>query len=276
VANENWASSLMEPFSDLLNRMLPHLPNLLGAAFVVVVGWLVARLLRASAVRGLGRLQRLATGRSLERELKSTGVDRMASEAAGAIVFWVVFLFCLAAAGEMLGLTVVTTGLGRLAHYMPNILGAVLVVLAGLVLANLAQAAVAKATLSAGAGYGAALGQAARVIILLVAGVIGLDQLGIDSGLLIISTNILIASVIGGIALAFALGSRAAVSNLLALHYVTQSYKIGQRVRVDDLEGEIVDFRKTGVVLASTEGQVLVPALEFSETRTTLLSEAES
>jgi small-conductance mechanosensitive channel len=266
----------MEPFSDLLNRMLPHLPNLLGAAFVVVVGWLVARLLRASAVRGLGRLQRLATGRSLERELKSTGVDRMASEAAGAIVFWVVFLFCLAAAGEMLGLTVVTTGLGRLAHYMPNILGAVLVVLAGLVLANLAQAAVAKATLSAGAGYGAALGQAARVIILLVAGVIGLDQLGIDSGLLIISTNILIASVIGGIALAFALGSRAAVSNLLALHYVTQSYKIGQRVRVDDLEGEIVDFRKTGVVLASTEGQVLVPALEFSETRTTLLSEAES
>jgi small-conductance mechanosensitive channel len=217
----------------------------------------------------------LIAGKAVEQELKASGADRLASEAASLIVFWLVFLVFLAAAGEVLGLAVVTTGLSRLAQYLPNILGAVLVVLAGLVLANLARGAVGRAAASAKLGYGVALGQSARVIILLVAGVIALDQLGVDSQLLIVSTNILIASVIGGTALAFALGSRTAVSNILALHYLTQTYKVGQRIRLGDVEGEIVEFKKTGVVLASADGLVLVPAQEFSEQRSTLLVEVQ-
>jgi small-conductance mechanosensitive channel len=152
----------------------------------------------------------------------------------------------------------------------------VLVILAGLVLANLARGAVSRAADSTRIGYGAALGKSARVVILLVAGVIALDQLGVDSQLLIVSTNILIASMIGGTALAFALGSRTAVRNILALHYLTQTYEVGQRVRLDDLEGEIIEFKKDCVVLASADGLVHVPAHDFSQRWSTLLPETPS
>jgi small-conductance mechanosensitive channel len=275
MINDEWFASLSQPLAELARRGLEYLPSVLGAVLLLVIGWLVARLLRAWTARSLARLNRLIAGKAVEQELKASGADRLASEAASLIVFWLVFLVFLAAAGEVLGLAVVTTGLSRLAQYLPNILGAVLVVLAGLVLANLARGAVGRAAVSAKLGYGAALGQSARVIILLVAGVIALDQLGVDSQLLIVSTNILIASVIGGTALAFALGSRTAVSNILALHYLTQTYEVGQRIRVGDVEGEIVEFKKTGVVLASADGLVLVPAQEFSEQRSTLLAEAQ-
>ena len=274
ISNE-WFASLSQPLDELAQRGLEYLPSVLGAVLLLVIGWLVARLLRAWTARSLARLNRLFAGRAVEQELKASGADRVASEAASLIVFWLVLLVFLAAAGEVLGLAVVTTGLSRLAQYLPNILGAVLVVLAGLVLANLARGAVARAAASTKLGYGTVLGQSARVVILLVAGVIALDQLGVDSQLLIVSTNILIAAVIGGTALAFALGSRTAVSNILALHYLTQTYKVGQRIRLGDLEGEIVEFKKTGVVLASADGLVLVPAQEFSERRSTLLAEAE-
>lgn len=270
--SDEWFASLSQPLAELARRGLEYLPSVLGAVLLLVVGWLVARLLRSWTARSLARLSRSLAGRTVEQELKASGADRLASEATSLIVFWVVFLLFLAGAGEVLGLAVVTTGLSRLAQYLPNILGAVLVVLAGLVLANLARGAVTRAAASAGVGYGAALGQSSRVIILLVAGVIALDQLGVDSQLLIVSTNILIASVIGGTALAFALGSRTAVSNILALHYLTQTYKVGQRVRLGDVEGEIIEFKKTGVVVASAEGLVLVPAQEFSERRSTLLT----
>ena len=80
---------------------------------------------------------------------------------------------------------------------------------------------------------------------------------------------------VGGSALAFALGSRTAVANILALHYVAQSYKVGQRVRLGDLEGEIVEFKKTAVVVATADGLVLVPAQEFSERRSTLVGGSE-
>ncbi len=275
MIDEKWAS-VIEFFADLSNRTLEYLPAALGAVVLLAIGWLIARGLRAATVHGLSRLRRLVAGRSLDHELTATGIDGMASQAAGAIVFWLVFLFFLAAAGEVLGLAVITTGLSRLAQYLPNVLGAVLVLLAGIVLANVARSTLDKATTSAGVSYGAALGQAARAVILLVAGVIVLEQLGIDSGLLGVATNVVIASLVGGVALAFALGSRTAVSNLLALHYVTRIYRVGQRVRIDGLEGEIVEFARNGVVVKSAEGRVFVPAREFGEGRSTLLDGPES
>lgn len=273
MSSNEWSEFLSQAANDLGRQALEYLPNVLGAALLLGIGWLVARLVRALTTRSLARLNRLLAGRTIGQELKTSGADRLASEAASLIVFWIVFLVFLAAAGEVLGLAVVTTGLSRLAQYLPDIFGAVLVILAGLVLANVARGVVGRAAASAGLGHGPVLGQSAHVIILLVAGVIALDQLGVDSQLLTVSTNILIASVIGGTALAFALGSRTAVSNILALHYLTETYRSGQRIRLGDLEGEIVEFKKNGVVLACSDGLVLVPAQEFSEQRSTLLDE---
>ncbi len=275
MISDEWSASLSRYLDALAQRGIEYLPSVLGAVLLLVIGWLIARLLRAWTTRSLSRLNRRFAGQAVEHELKASGAGRVANEAAGLIMFWLVLLLFMAAAGEVLGLVVVTTGLSRFAQYLPNILGAMLVVLAGMVLSNLARNAIARAVASAKIGYGEVLGQSARIVIILVAGIIALDQLGIDSQLLIISTNILIASAIGGTALAFALGSRTAVGNILALHYLTQTYKVGQRIRLDDLEGEIVEFKKSGVVLASTEGLVLVPAQEFSERRSTLLAKAE-
>lgn len=273
-ANE-WTASLREPLADLGRRGLEFLPAVLAALLLLVVGWLVARLLRSWTARSMARLNRLFAGRAVEQDLKETGADRLAPEVVGLVVFWLVFLVFLAAAGEVLGLAVVTTGLSQLAQYLPNILGAMLVLLTGFVLASLARRALIRAAASARVAYGAALGRATYVVILLVAGVIALDQLGIDSELLIVSTNIIVASVVGGTALAFALGARSTVSNILALHYLAQTYRVGQRIRLGDLEGEIAEFKKTGVVVASGDGRVLVPAQEFSERRSVLLGEAE-
>lgn len=272
MTNPSWTESMRQSLTELGQRVVHYLPAVLGALALLALGWIVARLMRRWTRAALERLQRRLFGRAVEREMQSTGMDRLASEAAGGIVFWLVFLLFLAAAGELLGLDVVTLGLSRLVQYLPNVLGAVLVVLAGLVLGNLARVAVSRAAETAKLGYARSLGQLARGAILLVAGVIGMDQIGIDSELLIAATNVLIASVIGGVALAFALGSRTAVGNLLAMHYVTQTYRAGQRVRVGDVEGEIAEFKKNGVVLATLEGRVLVPAEEFSRRRSTLLA----
>lgn len=275
MTSNEWFASLSQPLAELAQRGLAYLPRVVGALLLLAFGWLVARLLRAWVARSFARLSKRMSGQPVEHELRASGADRLASGAASLIVFWLVMLVFLAAAGEVLGLTVVTTGLSRLAQYLPNILGAVLVVVAGIVLANLARGAVARAAASTKLGYGAEMGQAARAVILLVAGVIALDQLGVDSQLLIVSVTIVIAALVGGVALAFALGSRTAVGNILALHYAAQVYKVGQRIRLGDLEGEIVEFKKTGVVIASADGLVLVPAQEFSDSRSTLLTEVE-
>jgi hypothetical protein len=44
-------------------------------------------------------------------------------------------------------------------------------------------------------------------------------------------------------------------------------------IRVDGVQGRIVEIKPIGVVLDSTEGQVLIPAKSFSETKSVLVNE---
>jgi hypothetical protein len=50
--------------------------------------------------------------------------------------------------------------------------------------------------------------------------VVALDQLGIDSTLLILAIGIVLAAVLGSVALAVGLGARSEVSNIIAVHYL--------------------------------------------------------
>jgi small-conductance mechanosensitive channel len=120
------------------------------------------------------------------------------------------------------------------------------------------------------------LGRAAKVAVFLLAGVVALDQVGVDSTLLILVFSIVIGVVLGGLALAFALGARTAVSNIIASHYLSRAYRLGQHIRIGNNQGRIEEIGPTYVILETAEGRVLVPAKEFTETTSILLLERSS
>jgi small-conductance mechanosensitive channel len=70
--------------------------------------------------------------------------------------------------------------------------------------------------------------------------------------------------------LAFALGSQTSVSNILAAYYLQKIYKIGQTVKIGDIEGQITQMTPTALILQTPAGQMMVPAKVFSETVSTL------
>ena len=118
---------------------------------------------------------------------------------------------------------------------------------------------------AAGLAYGPLLGRLAQVVVVMIAVVTGIDQVGVESRFLIAALTIVIAAVIGGAALAFGLGARTAVSNIIGAHYLRQTYRVGQTVRIGSVEGSIVAMTTTAVILETGGGRVLVPAKEFSE-----------
>ncbi len=268
-----WPILLGELFEKLSQSVTAYFPNILGAAALLLLGWLIAKLLRYAASRLVARLHRLIPGRALGREIKGSGFDRLATDLVGTVVFWAVFLFFVAAATEVLGLSAVTSGLGRLAGYLPVVLASVLELLAGLVLGNLAQSVVSRAASTANLAYADAAGRAVKAGIVLLAVVLALDQIGIDSTLLILITAIVIGVVLGGLALAFGLGARGVVSNIIASHYMNQAYRVGQRIRVGDVEGRIDDIQPAYIIIDGVEGRVLVPARQLVEKVSVLLHE---
>jgi len=99
-----------------------------------------------------------------------------------------------------------------------------------------------------------------------------LAQIGINTELLQASFEI----VFGGIVVAFAIGygiaSRDVLANLIASFYSRNRYKIGQRVRVEGVTGQIIEIDNLSVVIKTEDSQVVLPLKYFQSHRVELLS----
>jgi small-conductance mechanosensitive channel len=221
-----------------------------------------------------GVLERARRTVELQEAVEDPGVSSTIPKVVAGFVFWVTWVFFISAAIESLGFTVVTDILGQVAYYLPNLLAAAVVVLAGLVVARLVRKAATGGARSAGVVHADRIGRAAQLLVIVVAAVVALDQIGIDAQLLVTLMTVIVAAALGSAALAFGLGARVTVGNIIASHYLNQSYRPGQTVRIGDIEGEILHTTPTAVLLATHDGRMLVPARRFSEDPSLLVTRA--
>ena len=98
-----------------------------------------------------------------------------------------------------------------------------------------------------------------QAVVVAAALVIGLGQAGIDTTLLVSIVVILLAGLFGGMSLAFGLGAKDMVANVIGTHYARKDFLIGQGARVGGIEGEILRITPTAVVLETPDGQAVVP-----------------
>ncbi len=257
----NFGEALNQATTTTIDRLLAHLPQLLGAIALLLIGWVLARVLRLATRRAAALLDSLIT--------RSTGrarwhIGRSAS-LVGTIVYWVVLLFFITAATNTLGLQSFSDWLARLLDHLPTIAAGVLIAFAGYVLSGF----VGEIVLATAAGLAQpqrhALARVAKWATLLLALLIGADQIGLKVTWLAIFAAVLVASVMGGLALAVSLGSRTYVANLIGAHHLRQALRIGQRVRVAGHEGRIVELSVTSLVLETADGRVLLPGSVYHE-----------
>jgi small-conductance mechanosensitive channel len=270
-----WTVAVRDAAQSVGGRLLARLPDVLGAATLLVAGWLLARLSRAVVRRLLDRVLERLRGLRPFRGEDRFGLRRTLPSFVAGLAFWGVMVVFAIAAVDTLGLRAVGDLLTSLARYLPQVLAGVFIVFAGVAVAGLLHDAVGNAAAAAGVPYGGALARIAHVSVLALALVMGADQAGIDSTFLRIALPVALGVILGGAALAFGLGSRTAVSNIIASYHLLQLYDVGQRVRIAGIAGRILSVTPTSVVLDAEEGRVAVPAKLFSEQVSVLLARAE-
>lgn len=266
--------SLDQWFAEITGAIRQAFPALVSAAVLILVGFVVAKMLQLVGGRVTGRLLgRVGRGWGLGHAITETGARATIPRVVSGFVFWLVFLFFVAAALESLGLEVVSGVVNRLSSYLPNVLGAVVVVAGGFVFARLVRAVVTNAARTAGILRADEAGRLAHAGVLVIATIVALDQVGVDAQLLVVLLAVVVGATVAGAGLAFGLGAQTSVSNIIAAHYLTQAYRVGQTVRIGGAEGQIVQTTPTAVVLDTSEGRVIVPARKFSEEASLLIGE---
>ena len=262
-----WWEGLVEAVTASISQILAFLPTIILAIMLLGLGYILARVVSIATTRFLQLVgfDRLLSRTAVQTLLERSGTKQKISEILGMIGFWIIFLVFLIKASDTLGLTMVSDALTGIANYIPKIGIAVLVLLLGLMAANFVRELITMTCSSAGITHGTIVAQAVYVAVVLLIVVTAIDALGIDTELLNNTIVILLARLIGGAALSFGLGSRNAVANLIAAHYLGSVVRVGMTVKVGKTQGTVVTVTPISVVLETLEGRVIIPASQFSE-----------
>jgi len=257
--------SMGEAATGALEALAESLPLLVAALLLVLVGWAVARLTRGATMKLAEGVNALFVRLGRRRAQRAAQMTPAVVSLLGNVAFWLVMLVAVALAARVAGLQMFTVWLDRIVGYLPTLLAGGLILLAGWLVSTLARDVVAAALESAGSEQSHFFGLMAQAAIFLAALVIGLDQIGIDVTMLTILFGVIVGGLLLCLALAFGLGARSFVGNLIGAQQIRGLLQPGQRARIGEHEGTVVEMTPTTVVLATEQGHVTIPAKLFQE-----------
>jgi hypothetical protein len=202
---------LVEPIRESLHQIGAFLPRLLLAIVVLIIGWLVAKLVRFAIVKALYAINfNVVTEKAgIDRFLSQGGADIDTIRVLGGLFYWLVILAALMVAFNSLDLAYVTDLIGRIVLYVPRVMVAVVILVFGAYFARFVAMALATYLREGGL-----LARLALYAIMAFVIMIALDQIGL--GDIIRETFLVIVAAIAlALALAFGLGGTKRAGELI-------------------------------------------------------------
>ncbi|MFT5084404.1 MAG: hypothetical protein ACI9Y1_002459 [Lentisphaeria bacterium] len=260
----DWQNALTETHIEFSQNVIAYLPQMLSALALLLIGWLVAWLLRLLARKLIRGFDALVLRAAQKRGLPQSPV-RSFARLGGNIVFWSVLLFFISASANMLEWKIFSGLTSALLTYFPNVLTGLLIILAGFALSGLTRSAVARAAESADIAHADLLARIVQVTIVLTAIVIGVEQLGINVAFLTTTLIVTAGVLLSGAALAFGLGAKHFIANVIGAQTTRKHYQLGQLIKIGDVKGYLLEITPTILVLDTELGRAAVPAKLFHE-----------
>ena len=270
---EETTNQILSSISQWKLSLIAALPNLVTALIIVLLGWALAW--------GLGRVVRRVFRRLAKQIPSGTGraawseavEDKDVGNIAAGGVYLLVLSITSMVAIDALDIAVFSRWVGVFASFLPRLAIAAALLFFGIVAGRLARNAIIKTAVRLPASQARGLARFAQLAIVIASSLVAAERVGFDVSLLSAMFMILLAATLAAAALAFGLGARDLVADILAMHYVNKSHRIGQLVRLGPDEGRIVRTSRTAVSLETADGEMSIPGRDFGNSRCVLVSE---
>jgi len=261
----NIVQDIIKALEDFVGIMIESIPVLIQALVLFIVGYLVAKLVSSIVGKSLKAIKfdDLAEKLKLEEPLEILGVKNGLSSLMAGIVFWLIMLAVIVSTTRSLGIEVLTQLIEDIIEFMPKVFTSVIILLIGYVIATKIKEVLVNLTKSLGGNAGSVIGNILYYFIMIIVAITAIEQLGVNTDL--ISKNILIVVAVILIAGAVAYGhaARGIMKNMLSSFYSRKNFYAGQRIKIGDLEGTILEIDNTSVILQTKENKIIMPSAEL-------------
>jgi small-conductance mechanosensitive channel len=222
---------------------------------VVVVGYIAARFvarLFTALCEKIG-LQVAAERSGLAQSMQHIGIKRNGPAIVGLIVFWLLMCVFGMAAFNILGLEKLSSAMGKLVDYIPNLLVATVVVVVGLLIASFLRGLVATSADRLGVSYAEHLANGCYYVLALLTFIAAFNQLKFEFALMDNLIMIAFGGLALGFGLSFGLGGRDVMAGILAGYYLRQRLNAGDHVSISGMEGTVREVGPVATILETDE-----------------------
>lgn len=257
--------TFQQHLSTFKKGFLDALPAILGAIILIILGWLLAKLVRFLLTKVLQSFNRFFLRNARWKGLQGMALEGPLLNLLPQVAYWFVIFFFLIGAADLLGLEVFNKWANKILTFLPLLFVGFIIILTGIGLGQASRNLLLRKGAMGHVPYASIIGSALQMAIVLISIIVALNTTGVNLSFL----TTLIAVVIGGFllasAIAFGLGSKNMVNNIIAGHFTRKIYNVGHQVEIDGVKGTILKMEAGFIIIETQEGEVSVPASEFLE-----------
>jgi hypothetical protein len=258
---------LLDSFQHLFDEIASAAPKV-AIGIVLIVGALILAKAAEVVLRVLLtrlRFDSLVERVGVDRALQRIGLRQQLNVFLPRLVYFLILFLLAQTAADAFGLTAVSNAFAAFFSYLPNIVAALLLVVLGSTVGQFAGDIVTQSAQGSGVDFAPALGKLVSGLILFVVTMMAISQLKIDTGMVRIVTSFILGVAALAFGIAFGLGTRDIVRNLVAGFYVRKFLEVGKQLEIAGQQGTLTAVMATHAILREGERDVSVANTTFLE-----------
>ncbi len=207
----------IESSQQFLNEIASALPRIIGALLILIIGWIIAKLLKRAFVKLLTiiKFDYLLDKSGINKFLKDGGSKLGAIDVLGTLFYWIIMLMVIMATLNSLNLTAASVLFNEIMLYIPNIIIGIVVLIIGIYLARMVSQILLTSLKGMQDKTAHILSQVTFVVIIILTVFVTLGQLNIASEIVTSAFQIVFGAICLALALAFGLGGREKAAEIL-------------------------------------------------------------
>lgn len=257
----DWTEVGLQSLVALGESVMTSLPNIIGAIFMIILGWIIAKILSYVVRKALKLIgfDKLSEKLNLDDVLNKANISITPSKVVGKFVYWVIILLFFVTASDTLGWTVVSSSISDLISYLPQLFSAIVIFVIGFYIASFVKKGLKGVLESLSISSSHIISGFAFYMILVIITITALDQAGIDIAILTSNVTIIVGGIVLAFAVSFGIGSRDVLSNILSSFYTRKTFEVGQSISLEGVAGTIEKIDNTSCIIKTTGGMTVIP-----------------
>ncbi len=208
--SEIWKAAIVDSFNRFLGKVLVFLPNLLAMVTILLVGVLIAWVVKRILIRFFKAIQfdNISERWGLARILSHRGISYSPTSLLARFFYWIIILIALILGINALEVAATQTLITQFFNFLPHLFAAIGILVIGYLIGVFLGQAALIAAVNAQMESARVLSLAVRWFITILSLTMGLYHLGIAEKVIVATFSITFGGIVLALAIAFGWGGR--------------------------------------------------------------------